>query len=69
MRRILVLLCWVVLMALLSSCEKTCTCKTYRDGVMTDESISDMPDGVSSCSDMDIYVETENGVVRETKCN
>ena len=54
---------------LFASCERTCTCKTYRNGVMTGEAVSDMPEGISSCSDMDIYVETENGVVRETKCN
>ena len=54
---------------LFASCERTCTCKTYRNGVVTGYAVSDMPDGISSCSDMDIYVETENGVVRETKCN
>ena len=69
MRKLLAVMCFVVVVLVLSSCERTCTCKTYRDGVMIDEATSDMPDGVNSCSDMDIYVETENGVIRETKCN
>lgn len=69
MQRLLVILFVVVFSFLSLSCNKTCTCKTYRNGVMTGEATSDMPDGISSCSDMDVYVETGNGVVSETKCN
>jgi len=54
---------------MLSSCDKTCTCKSYRNGVLTGEVVGDLPEGVSSCSDMDVSAETENGVVRETKCS
>lgn len=69
MRKSFVILCVVAVVLMLSSCERTCTCKTYKDGVMTNEAVNDMPEGVTSCADMDIYVETENGVIRETKCN
>lgn len=69
LKKYFVLLLFAVATMLFASCERTCTCKTYRNGVVTGEAVSDMPDGISSCSDMDIYVETENGVVRETKCD
>lgn len=68
MKKFIVAVCLFACVILLVSCERTCTCKTYKDGVMTGETVDDMPDGIKSCSDMDIYVETENGVVRETKC-
>lgn len=70
MKRLLPLLFFIVVISLLNlSCEKSCTCKTYRNGVLTGEEVSNLPDDVNSCSDMNVYAETEDGVIRETKCN
>ena len=70
MKRILLLLSFVLLISILSiSCEKSCTCKTYKDGVLTGESVERMPDEYRTCSDMNIILETENGVKREVVCN
>jgi hypothetical protein len=66
---------WILLFAislpllLLMSCEKTCTCKTYKDGVLTGEAVERMTDEYRTCSDMNIILETENGVTREVICN
>lgn len=70
MKKFLPLLVFIVVISLLNlSCEKSCTCKTYRNGVLTGEAVSSLPDDVSSCSDMNVSAETEDGVLRETKCN
>lgn len=69
MKYTLVILAVIVLSLSLVSCEKMCTCKTYKDGVLTGEASEKMPEEYQTCSDMNVSAETENGVLREVLCN
>ncbi len=69
MKKVIFFFSIVLMVAFFSSCEKTCTCKTYVNGEVkaTVEDVELDKDNFSKCSDMDSYVELDsekNG----TKC-
>ncbi len=61
MKKVLVLLSAVALVACFTSCNKTCTCKTYAAGIVitTDDDV-ELESG-KKCSDLNTYVVDSDG--------
>ena len=64
MKKLFLALGVIAMLASLSSCNKTCTCKQYMDGVLVQTT---SVEGKGKCSDLNVRQETM-GIVQETKC-
>ena len=68
MKKVLCVLAAVAMVAFFStSCNKKCTCKTYRDGKVVDTVTDDNPDTHYKCSEYTTLV-TVNGKKNGLKC-
>ena len=61
MKKVLVLLAAVAFVACFTSCNKTCTCKTYAAGIVitTDDDV-EVEEG-KKCADMSAFTTDDNG--------
>lgn len=68
MKKVLVLLSAVAFVACFTSCNKTCTCKTYADGIVitTDDDV-EVEEG-KKCADMSHYTTSEDGNKTGVEC-
>ncbi len=64
MKKLFLALGVVAMLASLSSCSKTCTCKTYMNGELMGTTTAEAK---GNCSKLDVKQEVM-GVVNETKC-
>ena len=63
MKKVVLTLAVMAMVACFASCKKTCTCKTYdATGKMTDEKEVDLADGKDKCADMTEGVQVSNEV-------